>query len=57
MERFPLPGSAPAAAPGRGPQFWAGAPSAVLDGDGTYVVGYEARLLDESHELRTELVV
>jgi hypothetical protein len=44
---FPLPGSAPvvvaAPAPGRGPQFWAGAPSAVLDEDGTIVVGYRVR--------------
>ena len=47
MERFPLPGSAPAivaaAAPGAGPQFWAGAPCAVLDDDGTFVVGYRVR--------------
>jgi hypothetical protein len=47
MESFPLPGSAPAtvaaAAGGEGPQFWAGAPCAVLDADGTYVVGYRVR--------------
>jgi hypothetical protein len=47
MESFPLPGSAPAkvaaAAPGAGPQFWAGAPCAVLDDDGTYVVAYRVR--------------
>jgi hypothetical protein len=46
-ETFPLPGSAEAVvaapAPGRGPQFWAGAPSAVLDTDGTIVVGYRVR--------------
>src|SRR5215218_7533215 len=44
---FPLPGSAAAvvaaAAPGAGPQFWAGAPSAVLDADGTIVIGYRVR--------------
>ncbi len=47
MKSFPLPGSAPAVvaaeAPGAGPQFWAGAPCAVLDEDGTYVVGYRVR--------------
>src|SRR5688500_9811677 len=47
MSEFPLPGSAPAVvaapAPGAGPQFWAGAPCAVLDDDGTYVVGYRVR--------------
>jgi hypothetical protein len=47
MTDFPLPGSASytvaAPAPGRGPQFWAGAPCAVLDHDGTYVVGYRVR--------------
>ena len=46
-ETFPLPGSADAVvaapAPGQGPQFWAGAPSAVLDADGTIVVGYRVR--------------
>jgi hypothetical protein len=46
-ETFPLPGSADAVvaapAPGTGPQFWAGAPSAVLDADGTIVVGYRVR--------------
>jgi hypothetical protein len=44
---FPLPGSADAVvaapAPGAGPQFWAGAPSAVLDADGSIVVGYRVR--------------
>ena len=37
MTDFPLPGAATpvvvAPAPGHGPQFWTGAPSAVLDGD------------------------
>ena len=44
---FPLPGSAPAVvaapAPGKGPEFWAGAPCAVLDEDGTYLVAYRVR--------------
>ena len=47
MDSFPLPGTAPASvvapAPGRGTQFWAGAPSAVLDADGTIVLGYRVR--------------
>src|SRR4051794_36452944 len=47
MTDFPLPGSAPAAvaapAPGAGPQFWAGAPCAVLDADETFVIGYRVR--------------
>ncbi len=46
MTDFPLPGAATpvvvAPAPGRGPQFWTGAPSAVLDGD-TIVLGYRTR--------------
>jgi hypothetical protein len=46
MTEFPLPGAATpvvvAPAPGRGPQFWTGAPSAVLDGD-TFVLGYRTR--------------
>jgi hypothetical protein len=44
---FPLPGSAPAVvavpAPGQGPGWWAGASSAFLDTDGTYVVAYRVR--------------
>src|SRR5689334_16785420 len=47
MSDFPLPGSADyavvAPAPGDGPQFWAGAPCAVLDEDGGYVIGYRVR--------------
>jgi hypothetical protein len=47
MDTFPLPGSAPATVvahePGDGPQFWTGAPSAVLDSDGTIVLGYRVR--------------
>jgi hypothetical protein len=47
MTEFPLPGSAPAVvavpAPGTGPGYWAGAPCAVLDGDGGYIVAYRVR--------------
>ncbi|WP_406673155.1 hypothetical protein WBK31_23710 [Nonomuraea sp. N2-4H] len=45
--RFPLPGQGRPAvavpAPGPGPQRWAGAPSAALDDDGTYVLAYRVR--------------
>ena len=43
---FPLPGgeyAVAAAAPGAGPGFWAGAPCAALDGDGTFVIAYRVR--------------
>jgi hypothetical protein len=44
---FPLPGAAPAvvaaAAPGSGEGFWAGAPSAALDSDGSFVLAYRVR--------------
>jgi hypothetical protein len=44
---FPLPGSArselAAAAPGSGPQHWAGSSSAALDDDGSFVVAYRLR--------------
>jgi hypothetical protein len=44
---FPLPGSAPSVvavpAPGDGPGYWAGASSAALDEDGTFVIGYRLR--------------
>jgi hypothetical protein len=47
LSDFPLPGGARAvvavAAPGAGPGFWAGAPSAVLDGDGTFLLAYRVR--------------
>ncbi len=47
MDSFPLPGSSPASvvapAPGRGPQFWTGAPSAAFDADGAIVLGYRVR--------------
>jgi hypothetical protein len=48
---FPLPGSAEAVvavpAPGEGPGYWAGAPAAVLDDDGSFVIGYRVR---EGHD-------
>jgi hypothetical protein len=34
-------------APGPGPQHWAGAPSAALDADGSLVVAYRVRWVDE----------
>lgn len=44
---FPLPGSSraavAAAAPGAGPGYWAGASSAALDEDGTFIVAYRVR--------------
>jgi hypothetical protein len=47
MSDFPLPGSADAVvvatAPGQGPGYWAGAPSATLDEDGSFVVAYRTR--------------
>jgi len=47
LDDFPLPGNADAVvvaqAPGRGPQFWAGAPAAALDDDGSFVLGYRVR--------------
>jgi hypothetical protein len=47
MATFPLPGTGSAAvavpAPGTGPRCWAGAPSAVPDGDG-FVVAYRVRV-------------
>ncbi|HWM86532.1 MAG TPA: hypothetical protein VNO33_11860 [Kofleriaceae bacterium] len=45
--RTDFPGSGPAAvaiaAPGRGDGFWAGAPSAALDDDGTILLAYRVR--------------
>src|SRR3954451_178987 len=47
MPDLPLPGSAPHAvaipAPGTGPGYWAGAPSAVVDDDGSIVLAYRLR--------------
>lgn len=47
MTDFPLPGSGTPAvvapAPAAGPGYWAGAPSVVLDDDGTYVLAYRVR--------------
>jgi hypothetical protein len=47
MSTFPLPGSGHAAvavpAPGSGPGYWAGAPSAALDEDGAFVIAYRVR--------------
>src|SRR5215211_4558402 len=44
---FPLPGSAASVvavpAPGDGPGYWAGASSAALDEDGTFVIDYRLR--------------
>lgn len=44
---FPLPGrgrsTVAVPAPGPGPQRWAGAPSAALDADGTFVLAYRVR--------------
>ncbi|MFC4494780.1 hypothetical protein ACFPA8_11615 [Streptomyces ovatisporus] len=44
---LPLPGTAPATvavpAPGRGPQRWAGAPSALYDTDGSLLLAYRVR--------------
>ena len=51
MTAFPLPGTGRVAvavpAPGPGPGRWAGAPSAVLDDDGTLVIAYRVRVVDE----------
>jgi hypothetical protein len=47
MDEFPLPGMGRAVvavrAPGDGPGYWAGASCAVLDTDGSFVVGYRVR--------------
>jgi hypothetical protein len=47
MTSFPLPGMGRATvavpAPGTGPGYWAGASSAALDEDGTFVIGYRVR--------------
>jgi hypothetical protein len=45
MPEFPLPGTGVVAvpAPGTGPGYWAGAPCALLEEDGSFVVGYRVR--------------
>ena len=58
MSDFPLPGSADAvvavAAPGAGPGFWAGAPSAAFDDDGGILLAYRVR---NGHDGNDETVV
>jgi hypothetical protein len=51
MGGFPLPGVARVAvavpAPGAGPGCWAGASSAAVDSDGTLVIAYRVRVVDQ----------
>lgn len=51
MNDFPLPGLGRSVvavpAPGVGPQRWAGAPSAALDEDGTFVLAYRTRVTED----------
>ncbi|MFI9597540.1 hypothetical protein [Nonomuraea sp. NPDC052265] len=51
----PLPGKGrhvvAVPAPGGGPQQWAGAPSAALDTDGTFVLAYRVRHDGEDHNV------
>jgi hypothetical protein len=58
LRGFPLPGSAASVvavpAPGEGPRYWAGASSAALDGDGTFVIGYRVR---HGHDGDVETVI
>jgi hypothetical protein len=58
MTDFPLPGSAPAVvavpAPGEGPGFWAGAPCAVFDDDGSVLLAYRVR---NGHDGNDETVI
>ncbi|NJP97660.1 hypothetical protein HCN51_50960 [Nonomuraea sp. FMUSA5-5] len=55
MTSFPLPGQGRVAvavpAPGAGPQQWAGAPSAALAADGTFVLAYRVRAGGEDHNV------
>jgi hypothetical protein len=48
---FPVPGTGRSvvavAAPGTGPQRWAGASSAALDDDGTFVLAYRLRVTND----------
>ena len=58
VTEFPLPGQGKAVvavpAPGAGPGYWAGAPCAVLDDDGSLVVGYRVR---NGHDGNDETVI
>lgn len=58
MRDFPLPGGGEPVvavrAPGWGPGYWAGAPSAALDDDGTIVLAYRVR---PGHQARGSTVV
>ena len=51
MTAFPLPGTGRVAvavpAPAPGPGSWAGASSAALDDDGSFVIAYRVRLVDQ----------
>jgi hypothetical protein len=55
---FPLPGRADAvvavAAPGTGPGFWAGAPSAAIDDDGAFLLAHRVR---NGHDGNDETIV
>ena len=54
VNAFPLPDPARAVvaieAPGRGPGYWAGAPSATIDEDGGFVLGYRLRNGHDGHD-------
>lgn len=54
MRNLPIPGSSPfdvvAKAPGHGPQWWAGAPSAVQLPDGSFALAYRARYGSGEHD-------
>lgn len=54
MHNLPIPGSSPfdivAKAPGHGPQWWAGAPSAVRLPDGSFALAYRARYGSGEHD-------
>jgi hypothetical protein len=58
LRGFPLPGSVASVvavpAPGDGPGYWAGASSAALEEDGTFVIGYRLR---NGHEGAAETVI
>jgi hypothetical protein len=54
MIAFPLPGAGTptvaAPAPGTGPGYWAGAPAAVRDEDGTILLAYRVRHGHDGHD-------